>query len=173
MPALIDIERAVADWLLSAMPGRALVKRDDSDAGAPAGKCIVYGLQSTSSAGRPRSTIGESVQTVAAPSMIRVLLQFLGGDAFGDATRAALSLYATQRTSDLYRVAGLMSVGEVQDRTALELATMQARADVEIVLSAVLTFESAPESIDSVQITTPSATFTVTRGVDPHACESD
>lgn len=173
MTALIDIERAVADWLLSAMPARALVKRDDSDAGPPAGKCIVYGVQVSASVGRPRSTIGESVQTVAAPSTVSVQLQFLGGDAFGDATRAALSLYATQRTSDLYRVAGLMSAGQVQDRTALELATMQARADLEIVLSAVLTFESAPESIDSVQITTPSESFTVTRGVDPHACQSD
>lgn len=170
MPALIDIERAVADWLLSVMPARTMVKRDDGDMGAPSGKSIVYGIQESDFIGRPRSSIGSTVQTVSGPSVLKVTLSFIGGDAMGDAIKTRLSLWATQRTSDLYRVAGLMSAGNARDLTALELSTMQARADVEILVSVVLTFEPAPESIDSVVITTPSTVITVTRGVDPHGC---
>jgi hypothetical protein len=167
MSALIDVERAVADWLLTVLPGRTLVKRDDSDAGAPAGPCVVYSATATTAQGRPRHMPDD---TVTAPHEVRVALSLLGANALTDAGALVLSLYATRRTADLYRVAGLLSHGQPQDRTALELATMQARADLEVVLSAHLSYSVALESIDTVGISTPSATFTVTRGVDPHGC---
>lgn len=167
MAAMIDVERGVADWLRAVLPARTLVKRDDSDAGAPAGPCAVYSTTATAAQGRPRHHADD---TVTAPHEVRVSLTLLGADALTDAGALVLSLYATRRTADLYRVAGLMSHGQPQDRTALELATMQARADLEVVLSASLTYSAALESIDSVTITTPSAVITVTRGDDPHGC---
>lgn len=170
----LQLEQAVADWLVLAAPGRVLVKGRVGEAAAPDGPYVLYWLERYTLPDSPRVSvpapfIDQKVEAPATPCEFGIVVvgDRAGQTARDDALRLCLSLRQTQRSADLLKVCGLMGVSEVANRSALETGTHRSRADFRLTLSAILDLSEPGEVIEQVdlgihELTIPhTATITV------------
>lgn len=151
-----QIENAVGAWLAAAMPARVLVRARIGEAPAPASPYLLYSLDAVEAPDSIRSETSEDAQRIeAADSRLTFVIEVVG-DRPGqtvrdDALRLGLSLRATQRTGDLFKVCGLWALGPLQNLTALETGTMRQRVRFTLTLSATLDSTETPETIGEVE----------------------
>lgn len=151
-----DIESAVAEWLNAVRGSRVLVKGAIGESPAPSVPYVRYQLAGVQLPDFVALETGPTEQSARAADTRLTFLIDVVGDVGADtarraAGRLALTLRHTQRTADLFAVAGLWSVGEIRNLTAVELGTMRQRMQFQLTLSAILTAETAEESMHTVQ----------------------
>lgn len=176
MASLLDVEQAAARFVVGLFPGREPVRGWYGEAPAPSGPYFFYRPEIAEFPDILTADVDSAgtVQMVQGLSMVTVSFSFNGGDAMGDAVKFRLALHQTQRTVDLYLVAGLLGVTAPQDMTALELGTMRTRADIRLSLSAALTLENDAEigETQGIRIREQAhgydQTITIVDGVPPH-----
>lgn len=152
MATLSDIEGAAADMLMSMFPDRIPVRGWFGEAPAPAMPYFMYRTQVRDIPDSPITTTDGINQTVQAMATVAVDVSFNGGAAYSDALKLILSLRQSQRTSDLWKVCGMLGISNPMDLTALELGAAKARTDLTLSLSASLTLTNDAEVIDSVDL---------------------
>lgn len=176
MASLTDVRQAVAQFVVDLFPDREPVRGWYGEAPAPSGPYFFYRVEGVEFPDLLPAEVDDAgvIQTVRSTSTVTVAFSLNGGDALGDAVRLRLALHQSQRTVDLYRVAGLLGVSSPQDLTALELGTMRTRADIRVSLSAALTLENAAEigETQGLRIREQSHGYdqliTIVDGVPPH-----
>lgn len=170
--SLTDVENEVAA-LLAAL-GRTPVQGRVGEGPAPASKYAGWYMRRIELQDSIRSSIESGQQViVAANTPLEFMIDLCGGDAMGDAVKFGLSLRQSQRTSDLYKIAGLSGVSEFLDISGVELGVWRNRVNFRLSLFAALDLTAAAEQIEEIPITVnvPAMEHTETVRVTDKGCE--
>jgi len=170
------LTRAVSRVLQTIRPASgAVVVGRVGEVAAPAVPYILFSIESVTPQASPVVSYSDEdppvTQTVTATAVpIVFLVEVIGGAAMGDAFRAALALRVSQRSFDLWAIAGLMDITAPTNLSALEVGTMRQRAQFRLALSAALDYSIGAETIEHLTIVANGETVTVSKGVNPHGC---
>ena len=175
------LKRQVSRVMKASAPARQVIEGRVGETAAPDGAYIMFSIDGFTPQDFPLVEVtevaDEDIQTVTSTATsIVFLIDFAGGDAMTDASRAIMFLRMSQRAFDLYAIAGLLGVSNPINLSALEVGTTRSRVQFRLTLSAALDLTGAAEVIDSLEVTVANEvsgydeTFTIERGVNPHGC---
>lgn len=128
----------------SAITGREGVLEDEGGP-QPAKPYFSLSVRSSKAMERGRVEVDRQTETINALHRVTFRLAVRGGPAMADAARLRDSLISAHRWRDLWRVAGLGAVTEIQNLSAVENSRQRGRAEFQLTLHAVIQTTAAPE----------------------------
>ena len=137
-----------------AIPGREIVLRYDSEMAKPTTPFVEVFIESAELPNGRVLTLSEDglTETVSTLMNIAVVLNCLGGDAMDAAINLRNSLYATERTLDLYKTLGYLGVPSLRDLSFLETGHFKQRAELTINFDARIENSYASSYYESVEV---------------------
>lgn len=149
---ITEVENAFAALL--SLSGRVLVEGRVGEAGVPSSPYALWSLENLVLSEFPVKTIeGVNQRIVSTGTPFEFLVNFVGGDAMGDAAKFALSFYQSQRLNELYKYCGLSGFTGPQDLTAVELGNFRKRVELRVTLFAAIDLTAPAELIENIDVT--------------------